>query len=820
MFSRHSRAFYGLLLSLAVFFQLPTLAQKQTKRATLAPVQTPMRAKRAPRKVVKPQATWLTARKASKGAKATKTFALAPDSTSCPTKTPISPGQTINGTLATSDCPLGDGSFYDEYTFNATAGQQVSVAMSSTAFDTYLFLLKPSETTVSASTIQNDDNCNPGDPNCPTDSRIPAVSGTITLPETGQYSILANSFSAGETGAYSVTLNFGGAGMVCPPNPTPISNGQTVNGTLDANDCKLTSDNSSYDAYSFTANAGQQVSITMTSAAFDAFLELIPPGGSIANEDFMATDDNSAGGTNAHIPPGTTNGFAVLPASGTYIILANSALAGQTGNYSLTLNIAATNCPSTQINVGQTVNGTLDNTDCRLPADGSFLDQYTFNGTQGQQIAISMTATAPAGVDPFLFLLSPPGVDIIDDDNSGGGTAARIPGPTGFFTLPVTGTYTIYANSALPNQTGGYALSLLPPQPQAGQVVISELRFDGPDSGAPSVTDDFVEIQNVTATTIDISGCKIRIANLPGSPGQDVVIPNGTLLLPGQHFLATNTGNPQSYSLNGYATGDANFSVPVAGGAAFTLPDNTIIDQVGRAGFSSPYGEGTQLPPLGGFQTQNGYVRKLNSGMPQDTNNNINDFVVVAVDPSLMTGATLGAPGPENMQSPIQRNATIKAAQIDNCADTGTATPVGGCQNRVRLLTPDPLNPTLSPNGQLLIRRRFTNQTGAAVTRLRFRIVDVTTNPAPAGQADLRALSSQDITVVRGDGGGTVDVRGLTLEQPPNQPNGGGINSSLALGTVTMGTPLAQGASVAVEFRLGIVQGGSFRFFVNVEALP
>jgi hypothetical protein len=472
-----------------------------------------------------PQQQTVAPAKSAKLVADTAADAVTPASTSCPNKTPISPNTTVNGTLDTSDCPLGDGTFFEEWTFFANAGQTVSVAMNSNTFDTYLFLLKPSETAPTPSSFQNDDGGTGGPGGNKLNSRIPPGSGTITLPETGTYSILANAISnltlnLPTTGPYTLTLTFGGTGgTICPPNPTAISNGQTVNGALDANDCQLASDGSLYEAYSFTGTANQQVSITMTKTnagdSLDPFLELIPPGGTIANEDFIATDDNSAGAPNAHIPSNTTNGFAVLPATGTYIILANSALAGQTGAYSLTLSIAGLNCPSTAINIGQTVNGTLATSDCRLPADGSFLDQYTFSGTQGQQIAITMTSAAPAGVDPFLFLFSAQGVDLIDDDNSGGGTAARIPGPTGFFTLPATGTYTIYANSAQASQTGGYTLSLTSSSATLPAVQFSAATFTvgentpGPGAGAIPITSAVVTVtrsgDTTSASTVEYS---------------------------------------------------------------------------------------------------------------------------------------------------------------------------------------------------------------------------------------------------------------------------------------------------------------------------
>ena len=47
------------------------------------------------------------------------------------------------GTSRITDCTLSDGSFFDEYTFTATAGQQLSISMSSATFDTYLIMLDP-----------------------------------------------------------------------------------------------------------------------------------------------------------------------------------------------------------------------------------------------------------------------------------------------------------------------------------------------------------------------------------------------------------------------------------------------------------------------------------------------------------------------------------------------------------------------------------------------------------------------------------------------------------------------------------------------------
>ena len=65
-----------------------------------------------------------------------------------------------------------------------------------------------------------------------------------------------------------------------------------------------------------------------------------------------------------------------------------------------------------------------------------------------------------------------------------------------------------------------------------------------------------------------------------------------------------------------------------------------------------------------------------------------------------------------------------------------------------------------------------------------------------------------------------VSLAGLALEQPATQTAGGGLNSTVAVGTTTPAEPLSPGASVSVEFRLGVRQTGTYRFFITVEALP
>jgi hypothetical protein len=384
--------------------------------------------------------------------------------------------QTVNGTLASTDCqnPI-DNSFYDAYSFTGTAGQQVTINMTSTTFDTYLYLMVPGETTLRNlsdpnPTIQDDDGGGGTNSRLPSNqplAQAPPFSGT--LPTTGTYTIIANAFCPPDgsntqcnavndngKGAYTLSLSLTAS---CTPTVTPISivgGTGSANGSLSTTDCTL-NDGSFYDVYTFNGTAGQQIAIQMN-ASFDSFLFLVGPDG-----DELARDDNGSGGTNARIPaivPGFgTAPSARLPQTGVYRIIANSAASGVTGSYTLLLSVDTASCPSTAITVGQTVNGALASGDCRLPADSSFIDVYTFSGAVGQTISVTMSST---DFDPYLFILDKDGKKLDEDDNGGGGTSAHLPSGKNAFSgvLPATGTYTIYANSALTGKTGNYTLTL------------------------------------------------------------------------------------------------------------------------------------------------------------------------------------------------------------------------------------------------------------------------------------------------------------------------------------------------------------------------
>lgn len=406
------------------------------------------------------------------------------------------------------------------------------------------------------------------------------------------------------------------------------------------------------------------------------------------------------------------------------------------------------------------------------------------------------------------------------------------------------------------------------PAVQPGQVIFSEVRFRGPAGDE----DEFIELYNNTDADIVVrsSDNSAGWAVVADDGVTRFVIPNNTFIPARGHLLAANANG---YSLSAYPAGDPEFieGTPITplgdpDGRRFEplAPDEATIGPADESG-NSPFGtatpditysvgvnnfggvalftstvpaqqilanrldafgfnvvpqlyrEGAGVAPHGVSNRESSYFRDLRGNLPKDTGDNASDFVLAGTIPDV-TGELLGAPGPENQRSPIQMNSRFAVNNLAPQVSTASA------PNRERTTTPVK-NGDL---GTLTIRRTFTNNTGRPVTRLRFRVIDITTRgSAPTCGADgatpcadLRVLSSQD-GQVSSPTIGTVVVRGVRLEEPPEQDSfhGGGYNSSLSADFVTITSPLAPGESVNVQFALGIMRGGTFRFLINIEAL-
>ncbi|HWT01240.1 MAG TPA: tandem-95 repeat protein, partial [Pyrinomonadaceae bacterium] len=389
----------------------------------------------------------------------------------------------------------------------------------------------------------------------------------------------------------------------------------------------------------------------------------------------------------------------------------------------------------------------------------------------------------------------------------------------------------------------GQAVGTIKQGTTPGAVLISELRTSGPGaSGTGDLDDDYVEIYNnsdspLTVQASDGSAGYSVVASNQGCTDDPVIvgtIPNGTIIPARGHYLVVGSG----YSLTAYAAGnltmtenlDSDANVGLFSTAELTnLSTVNRLDAVGfhlnTADTCDLLRERSTLNAASGSTSEHAFVRKYDEGVIVDTGVNADDFLVVSTTPATPVGnnvtPTLGAPGPQRKESPNEAAScgavSFGRELLDPAASAGVA------PNRVRRQCSDPLveqcNAARSVNGTLSLRRTFTNNTGQSVTSLRFRIYDLTTFPQPSGTADLRALSSGPVNAPL-TGGSIVTVQGTTLDNSAAQPLGGGVNSSLAAGTVTLANPLAHGASINLQFLFGVQQVGSYRLGVLIEALP
>jgi S1-C subfamily serine protease len=104
----------------------------------------------------------------------------------------------VEGQLTTESSTLeADNSYFDAYTFEGKAGQQVVIEMTSSEVDAFLILLAPDGQNLA----QDDDGG--GSSN----ARLVVTS----LPVDGTYMVLANSYGPGETGRYNLRVATGGS---------------------------------------------------------------------------------------------------------------------------------------------------------------------------------------------------------------------------------------------------------------------------------------------------------------------------------------------------------------------------------------------------------------------------------------------------------------------------------------------------------------------------------------------------------------------------------------------------------------------------------
>ncbi len=205
---------------------------------------------------------------------------------------PIALGTPVSGTLTSTDSVLGDGSYYDLYSYAGRRGERIVITLRSTDFDAYLTILTgpPGNRTV----VGSNDDAPGGGTN---DSRF-----AMTVADDGPVIIRANSLEGGETGAYVLLVERDTSTAVASPGarraPMLLEIGVEAREAIDRDD-EAREDGSRYDTWVFNAVRGQRYRIVMRSGEFDAYLFV----GRKVNGQFveLAHDDDSGGGTDAQL---------------------------------------------------------------------------------------------------------------------------------------------------------------------------------------------------------------------------------------------------------------------------------------------------------------------------------------------------------------------------------------------------------------------------------------------------------------------------------------------------------------------------------------
>lgn len=217
--------------------------------------------------------------------------------------------------------------------------------------------------------------------------------------------------------------------------------GATVNGSLAAGDC--VDQGAFIDYYGFTAPNGSSSSIfTNTAATFDAFLQIEDPLRNIV----AVNDDDPTGvaGLNSNIRV-----FLVSGAS--YRLGPSSFLVATSGNYtaaSAAGTADVTNCVEVWAALGVTLSQTVAATDC---ASGGFLsDQFLVVLPANTAGTMRLSSTA---FDAYLSTFDLFNNVVLDDDNSGGGTDARLV----FTAAPVARLFLVDLGTATAGPTGAYS---------------------------------------------------------------------------------------------------------------------------------------------------------------------------------------------------------------------------------------------------------------------------------------------------------------------------------------------------------------------------
>jgi hypothetical protein len=251
------------------------------------------------------------------------TFTANSANAKCSVKTNHAFGTTTQGALENDDCPFPgallsdafpfpDGTFLDLFTTTLPEANAYFFKQTSSAFNPYILLALPDGTVIA-------ENGNPS-----SSTQIATIKALLPA---GTYVLGANSFDAGSVGSYTISSSFA---------PQSNSNcelvfvvrGVSTSQTLQTTDCAVQQTPPIYaDGYFILLKAGQTVTIRMSSPSVDSFLQLVR-----SSDGFLVAQNDNRDATTQDAQITFTAAVADY-----YAIFARTAVAGQTGAYTLSI---------------------------------------------------------------------------------------------------------------------------------------------------------------------------------------------------------------------------------------------------------------------------------------------------------------------------------------------------------------------------------------------------------------------------------------------------------------------------------------------------
>ena len=271
-------------------------------------------------------------------------------------------GETVEGLLSTGETAV-------EYRFSGERGQFITITLiadPASGIDSYLQLVDADGTVL----IEDDDSA--GSLN----SRI----GPYRIPDNGDYIIVATSLGRSDVGRFSLTVE--------SVQFQEIAYGQRLTGELTATQPTVD--------VTFTAEAGDTVTVELNSDDFDAYLTLF----AASPRTELISDDDSGGSLNSRIGP------YVLTEAGDYQIQVSSLFDNEPGEFDLTLNRIVTS----PINFGEPFSGSMS-------ASSPLI--FAFEG-QADQV-VDIVVDTKNILDTKLQLLGPNSRTIAENDDTNRG---------------------------------------------------------------------------------------------------------------------------------------------------------------------------------------------------------------------------------------------------------------------------------------------------------------------------------------------------------------------------------------------------------------